>query len=110
MLKIIAKKFKEINDVYYNSIKYCFRCIDYIINLSIQTFLFDKHSNIENNRKARNKDNNNNSSNKELQDYRKLNSQDKLYNIIVYIMRSSQRIQKFKQLSKSLMLKRDYRV
>jgi len=35
MLKIIAKKFKEINDVYYNSIKYCFRCIDYIINLSI---------------------------------------------------------------------------
>jgi len=35
MLETITKKFEEINDVYYNSIKHCLRCIDYIINLSI---------------------------------------------------------------------------
>jgi len=92
MLKIIAKKFHKMNNVYYDSIKHCLRCIGYVINLFVQAFLFDKHLNIENDHRARDKDNNDNSSNKELQDYRKLDSQGKLHNIIVYIMRSSQRI------------------
>jgi len=46
----------------------------------------------------------------ELQDYRKLGPQGKLHNIVVYIMRSPQRIQKFRRLSKGLMPKRDHRV
>jgi len=35
MLETIAKKFHEINDIYYNSIKYCLRCIDHVINLFV---------------------------------------------------------------------------
>jgi hypothetical protein len=35
MLKTITKKFKEINNIYYNLIKYCFCYINYIINLFI---------------------------------------------------------------------------
>ncbi len=35
MLKIITKKFEEINNIYYNLIEHCLCCINYIINLSI---------------------------------------------------------------------------
>lgn len=66
MLKIIAKKFHEMNDVYYDSIEHRLRCIDHIINLFIQTFLFDKHLDIENDRKARDEDDDDDSSNIEL--------------------------------------------
>jgi hypothetical protein len=96
--------------VYYDSIEYCLCCIDHFINLSIQMFLFDRHSNIESERKACDKDDDNNSSNKEYRNYCKFDSQDKLHKIIVYIMQSLQRIQNFRRLNKSLMLKRDYRV
>jgi len=35
MLKTIAKKFQETNNVYYNSIKHCLCCINYVINLFV---------------------------------------------------------------------------
>jgi len=109
MMKTIARNFQEINDVRYDPIEHRLRCIDHIINLFVQTFLFGRHSNVEGNHHE-DEDEDEDPSNKEFQDYRKLDSQDKLHNIIVYIMRSSQRIQKFKRLSKSLMSKRDHRV
>lgn len=46
MIKIFSKTFRK-NDIAYDSIKHRFRRINHIINLSIQVFLFDKHSNIE---------------------------------------------------------------
>jgi len=35
MLETIAKKFHKMNDIYYDSIKHCLRCIDYVINLFV---------------------------------------------------------------------------
>jgi len=35
MLEAIAKKFHEIDNVYYDSIKHRLRCIDYVINLFV---------------------------------------------------------------------------
>lgn len=109
MVEAIARNFHEINDVRYDPIEHRLHCIDHIINLSIEAFLFDKHPDIEGNRHG-GEGEGDDSSNKELQDYRKLGSQGKLHNIIVYIMRSPQRIQKFRSLSKGFMTKRDHRV
>jgi len=56
-------------------------------------FLFDKYSNIGDCCKSNsNEDETDNSFNIELQNYRKLGLQDKLHNIVVYIIQSSQRI------------------
>jgi len=35
MLEAIAKKFHEINDVYYDPIEHCLRYIDHVINLFV---------------------------------------------------------------------------
>ncbi len=111
ILETIATNFQKIDNVYYNLIEHCLRYIDYIINLFVQMFLFDKYSNIGDCCKSNsNEDETDNSFNIELQNYRKLGLQDKLHNIVVYIIQSSQRIQKFRQLRKSLISKRDYRV
>jgi hypothetical protein len=111
MLEAIAANFQEMDGVHYNPIEHCLRCIDYVINLSVQAFLFGKHSDIEDRRRDdSSEDENNGSSDIELQNYRKLGPQDRLHNIVVYIMRSPQRIQKFRRLSKGLMPKRDHRV
>jgi hypothetical protein len=110
MLEAIAKEFQQANGVYYDPIEHRLRCIGHVINLSVQAFLFDRHPDIENDRRARGEDGDDGPSDKELQDYRKLGPQDKLHNIIVFFMRSPQRIQKFRRLSKNLMPKRDYRV
>lgn len=68
MIKIIARNFYKINDVRYDLIKHCLRYINHIINLFVQTFLFNKHFNIENNR-YKDKDEDDDSFNKELQNY-----------------------------------------
>ncbi len=110
MLEAIAKEFKEADGIYYDPVEHRLRCIGHVINLSVQAFLFGRHPDIESDRRARGEDDGDDPSNKELQDYRRLGPQGKLHNIIVYIMRSPQRIQKFRRLSKGLMPKRDHRV
>ncbi len=110
MLEAIAREFQAVDGIYYDPIEHRLRCIGHVINLSVQAFLFGRHPDIENGRRARGEDGGDDPSNKELQDYRKLGPQGKLHNIIVYIMRSPQRIQKFRRLSKGLMPKRDHRV
>ncbi len=109
MVEAVARNFHEVDGVRYDPIGHRLRCIDHIINLSVQAFLFGKHPDIEDNRHG-GEGEGGDPSDKELQDYRKLGPQGKLHNIIVYIMRSPQRIQKFRRLSKGLMLKRDHHV
>ena len=89
IITILSKTFKK-DDIAYDSIEHRLRYIDHIINLSIQFFLFDKHSNVEYDiiidisvdRKL----------NEKLQKYRKLKLQNKFHNIIIHIMYSFQRI------------------
>ena len=79
--------------------------MNHIINLTMQTYLFDKHSDVEYRiminiffaKKL----------NDEFQTYRKLKFQNKLYNINIYIFRISQRVQRFKKLNNDLMFKRN---
>ena len=109
MVEAIARNFQEIDGVRYDPIEHRLRCIGHIINLSVQAFLFGRHPDVEGNHHG-GEGEGEGPSDKELQDYRKLGPQGKLHNIIVYIMRSPQRIQKFRRLSKGLMPKRDHRV
>ena len=83
-------------------------CTGHIINLAVQAFLFEKHPDVEHHiiidiPMTRALD-------KKLQEYRKLGPQGKLHNINTYIMRTPQRIQRFKALSNGLMPKRDHAV
>ena len=105
MMKTISRIFQKQHDIDYNSMKQRLRCINHIINLTSQTYFFDKHFNVEyrivvNIREIR-------KLNVELQKYKKLNSQKKIHNIIIYIFRTSQRVQRFTNISKNVMFKRN---
>ena len=105
MMKIISKIFRLQHDIDYDSIEHRLRCLSHIINLVVQTYLFDKHFDVEyriviNIRQTR-------ELNVELQKYRKFESQNKLHNINFYIFRTSQRVQRFTNISEDVMSKRD---
>ena len=105
MMKTISRTLQKQHDIDYDSTKHRLRCINHIINLTIQAYLFDKHSDVEyrivvNIRQTR-------ELNVELQEYRKLNSQKRLHNINIYILRTSQRVQRFTNISENAMSKRD---
>ena len=85
--------------------KHRLRCFDHIINLVVQVYLFEKHSDVEyrivvNIRKIK-------KLNDELQMYRKFEFQEKLHNINIFILRTFQRVQRFLHFSKNVMFKRD---
>ena len=97
MMKIVSKILLTKYDIEYDVVEHRLRCIDHIINLIVQTYLFDKHFNVEYRiiidvfvaKKL----------NDEFQQYRKLEFQKKFHNINIYILRTSQRTQRFKNLS-----------
>ena len=47
MMKIISKVLLTKHDIEYDVVEHRLRCIDHIINLIVQTYLFDKHFNVE---------------------------------------------------------------
>ena len=105
MMKAISKTLQKQHDIDYDSMKYRLRCINHIINLAIQIYFFGKHFDVEyrivvNIRQTR-------KFNVELQKYRKLNSQGRFHNIIIYIFRIFQRVQRFTNISKDVMSKRN---
>ena len=87
MMKIISRIFQKQHNIDYDSMKHRLRCINHIINLAIQIYLFNKHFDVEyrivvNIRQTK-------KFNVELQKYKKLNSQKRFHNIIIYIFRTS---------------------
>ena len=104
MMKIISKNLYDVDDVYYDFVKYRLRCINHIINLFVQAFLFDDHFDIDDEITTTN------FIDAKLQTYRKFESLKKFHNVIIYIMYNSQRIQRFKALSKDVMSMRDHKI
>ena len=105
MLRAISLNFKLVDDIEYDSIKHRLRCMNHIINLSIQAFLFDKHSNSNFDESI------DCSSEDELQVFKRFESLAKLHNVVVYIMRDNERIQYFKTLTiKHHMSRRDHQI
>ena len=84
--------------------KYRFRCLNHIINLSIQNFLFDQHFNSETQKLDAIFNNEN------LQHYRRFDFQKKLHNVNTHIMKNIQRIQKFKKFNDNRMFRRDMKM
>ena len=100
MLRAIAASLRE-NGIEYDSAEHRLRCIDHIINLSVQAYLFGKHPELEHKdiiESERTK-----MLDEELQKFRKLETQERLHNVNTFIMTNPQRVQRFKELSKSLM-------
>ncbi|KAG6995755.1 hypothetical protein G7Y79_00042g078600 [Physcia stellaris] len=105
MLKTISNTFREQHGIDYDPVKHRLRCLDHIINLAVQAYLFGKHPDVEyrivvNIRLAK-------KLNDELQMYRKLEPQEKLHNINTFILRTPQRVQRFLHFSKDIMPKRN---
>ncbi len=105
MMRAIAQNLKKVDGIHYDSVEHRLRCLDHIINLVVQIFLFDKHFNSDIDNTV------NISFNEELKVFRKYDSLSKLHNINVFIMRDNKRIQKFKQLTfKHHMFRRDHQI
>ena len=105
MLRTILLNFKLVDDIEYDSIKSRLQCMSHIINLSIQTFLFDKHFNSNFDESI------NCSSDDEFQVFKRFELLKSLHNVVVYIMRDNERIQYFKTLTiKHHMSRRDYQI
>ena len=105
MMKIISKTLRLQHDIDYDSIEHRLRCLNYIINLIVQAYFFDKHFDVEyriiiNIRQAK-------KLNVELQKYRKLEFQNRFHNINFYIFRISQRVQRFTNINENVMFKRN---
>ena len=105
MMKIISKIFRLQHDIDYDSIEHRLRCLNYIINLIVQTYFFDKHFDVEyriiiNIRQIR-------KFNVELQKYKKFEFQNRFHNINFYIFRISQRVQRFTNINENVMFKRN---
>lgn len=111
MLKHIFEIFRIQHGIDYDLIEHRLRCLNHIINLAVQVYLFGKHSDVEygiiiDTSLAK-------ELNDELKQYRKLEPQGKFHNINTFIFHSSQRIQRFKELienSEHVMFKRNQTV
>ena len=96
MIRTLCAKLQLAGYVY-NEEEQRLRCLGHIINLSVQEFLFGEHPDLEN---LAQYESTAGPSDEELQKYRQFGPLGKLHNIIIYIMRSPQRVQRFKELSK----------
>ena len=96
---------KSTYDIDYLPLPHRLCCNGHIINLAAQAFLFQSNSN------TLSYDNNTNSfavpTENEMESWRQQGPLGKLHNIVVYIQRSTQRIQAFKELSGGQRLVRD---
>ena len=104
MMKIIAQNFWNNDFFKYDLVEHRLRCLNHIINLSVQSFLFDQHFD----KQAQTLDVTSND--EDLQHYRRFEFQKKLHNVNTHIMKNNQRIQKFKQLNDNHMSVRDMKV
>lgn len=104
MMKVISKNLYDVDGVYYDPVEHRLRCIGHIINLFVQAFLFGDHPDIDDEVTTAGP------TDAELQAYRKFEPLGKLHNVIIYIMHSTQRIQRFKALSKGVMPVRDHKI
>lgn len=102
---LIAAIATSLNDegVSYNAIQRRLRCNGHVINLAVQAFLFGKTVNdfeyLGNETDS--------PSDTQLNQWRRLGPLGKLHNINVWIMKSPQRVQAFKNMSGGLMPRRD---
>lgn len=104
MMEVIAKDLYDKDGIYYDAVDHRLRCIGHIINLSVQAFLFGDHPDIDGEITTTGPND------AKLQAYRRFEPLGKLHNVIVYIMHSPQRIQRFKVLSNDLMPVRDHKI
>ena len=105
MLRAISNTFRIKHEMNYDSIEHRLRCLNHVINLSVQAYFLSKHSETERQiveisttRKLT----------EDFQEYRKLKFQERLHNIIKFIFVNFQRIQRFKKFSEELLFKRDH--
>ena len=105
LISIVAEAFRT-DGVFYHTEQRRLRCNGHVLNLSAQAFLFGKASDDLEYLKEE-LDPIVVPSEVELQTWRKLGPLGKLHNLVVYIGRTPQRKQKFKQLSDGLLPHRD---
>ncbi len=105
LMEYIAEDLED-EGIAYDPRQHRLRCKGHIINLAVCAFLFGKHLDAE--RQADGAiESRAGPSIQELNTWRRLRPLGKLYNIIVYIMASPQRIQSFTQQSGAHMPRKD---
>ena len=99
MFKHISNIFRKQHDIDYDFVEHRLRCLNHIINLTMQIYLFEKHFVVKYrivvNTFFVKKLNDN------LQKYRKFEFQNKFHNINTYILYFSQRVQRFLKFEKN---------